>query len=64
MGRNKRDMVVMNASLKKAGVRITKQRLALLSVLTDAIYLPDPFALLQPPKKYRQQFLWQLFIEH
>ena len=51
MGRNKRDMVVMNASLKKAGVRITKQRLALLSVLTEAIDHPDALELLDRAKK-------------
>ena len=51
MGRNKRDMVVMNASLKKAGVRITKQRLALLSVLTEAIDHPDALELLNRAKK-------------
>ncbi len=46
MGLKKRDIGIMNASLKNVGVRITKQRVALLSVLTEAIDHPDALELL------------------
>jgi len=51
MNLNNRDRVLIEKSLKNAGVRITKQRLALLNVLTEAEDHPDALELLSRTKK-------------
>ena len=48
---NKRDIVLMTKSLNSAGVRITKQRIALLNVLTESKDHPDALELLDRTKK-------------